>query len=44
MRYKYIMAHKTKKSSIKLTDKILEVVATKNNATFNYRQMSAALV
>lgn len=37
------MAHKTKKSSIKLTDKILEVVAAKNNATFNYRQMSAAL-
>jgi len=28
---------------MKLTDKILEVVATKNNATFNYRQMSAAL-
>ncbi len=37
------MAHKTKQSSKKLTDKILEVVATKSNATFNYRQMSAAL-
>ncbi len=37
------MAHKSKSSSIKLSQRVLEAATEFNNATFNYRQIAAAL-
>ncbi len=37
------MAHKSKSSGIKLSQRVLEAAVRFNNATFNYRQIAAAL-